>query len=147
MALSSLCSRHTVSNMFGTSNRNTYRIVRIAINIVSSPKYRDNIPALQFTSLQNVCVPCICVCVCVRMCARVLNTSRLDHYHHDLKASFNEGTFEMLHILHQCQLGQVSIVCWPFAYRSVFNSLSGPDWISVSATRHVLTLLDVATIK
>ena len=42
-ALLSLCSRHIVSNMFGTSNRNkiavtncnTYRIVRIAIHIVS----------------------------------------------------------------------------------------------------------------
>ena len=47
----SLCS----SNMFGTSNCNTYTIVRISIHIESAPEYGDNIvsrgpwqlPALQ----------------------------------------------------------------------------------------------------
>jgi hypothetical protein len=50
-SLLSLCSRHTVSNMFGASNRGIElkyinriaRILRIAIHIVSAPKYCDNI--------------------------------------------------------------------------------------------------------
>ena len=34
---------YMVINMFGTSNHNTYRIVRIVMHIISAPKYRDNI--------------------------------------------------------------------------------------------------------
>ena len=51
MSLLSQCSRHMLSNMFGTSNcnkvtvlnPNTYRSVRIAIHIVSASNYRFSI--------------------------------------------------------------------------------------------------------
>ena len=57
MALSCpLHNRHLVSNMFGKSNRNTYRIVRTAILIIPTPKYYDNIKSWgpwQFPALQD----------------------------------------------------------------------------------------------
>lgn len=57
-ALSFLCCGHIVSNMLGTSTRNTYRTMIMAIHFVSTPTYCDNIlsecPALISSQISHL---------------------------------------------------------------------------------------------